>query len=103
MRQKAANGGAADVQSAADLGFADARAVPSPDFRSVYGRGGWPTQPFSVLPRLRQASPSSFPQNLSFELGEDSQQAGHRSPGWCGQVQRLAQRYETDPEMLQFL
>jgi hypothetical protein len=50
--------------------------VQFPDFRSVYGRGCRPTQPFPVLPRMGQASPSAFPQNLSFELGENSEQTG---------------------------
>ena len=48
-------------------------------------------------------SPSSFPQNLPFELGEDRQQSGHRSTGGRGQVQRLGQRHEAHAEMLQFL
>jgi hypothetical protein len=61
-----------------------------PDFRSMYGRGCRPTQPFSVLPRLGQASPSPFPQNLSFELGENGKQASHRSTGRAGQIQRLS-------------
>ena len=52
---------------------------------------------------MGQASPSPFPQNLSFELGEDGQQSGHRSTGWRGQIQRLGQRHEADTEMLQFL
>jgi hypothetical protein len=60
-----------------------------PDFSSVYGRGGRPTQPFPVLPRMRQASSGSFPQDLSFELREYGQQAGHSSTGWHGQVQRF--------------
>jgi hypothetical protein len=62
-----------------------------PDFRGVYGRGCRPPQPFPVLPGVRQASPSSFPQNFSFELGEYSEQAGHRTPGRRGQIQRLSQ------------
>jgi hypothetical protein len=43
---------------------------------------------------LRQACPSSFPQNLSFELREYSQQAGHRSTSWRGRIQSLGQRNE---------
>jgi hypothetical protein len=52
---------------------------------------------------MGQASPGSFPQNLSFELGEDGQQSGHRTPGWCGQIQRLRQRHEADAQMIEFL
>jgi hypothetical protein len=61
-----------------------------PDLRSIYGRGCRPTQPFPILPRLGQASPSPFSQNLSFELGENSEQASHRSTGRAGQIQRLS-------------
>jgi hypothetical protein len=74
-----------------------------PDFRSVYGRGCRPTKPFPVLPRMGQSSPSSFPQNLSFELGEYSEQAGHRTTGWGSQIQRFGQGNEPDTQMLQFL
>jgi len=56
-----------------------------------------------VLPGVSQASPSSFPQNLSFERGEDSQQSGHRSTGRRGQIQRLSQRHEPDAEMFREL
>jgi hypothetical protein len=52
---------------------------------------------------MRQASPGSFPQNLPFELGEDGQQAGHRSTGRGGQVKCLSQGNETDAQVLQFL
>jgi hypothetical protein len=74
-----------------------------PDFRSVYGRGCRPTQPFPVLPRMGQASSSSLPQNLSFELGENREQTGHRATSWRGQIQCLGQRHEPDAKMLQFL
>ncbi len=86
------------MQAAGDFGFADAGAMQFPDFRSVYSHGCGPTQPFAVLPSVGQASPGSFPQNLSFELGEDCQQAGHRTTGGRCQVQRLGQRYETRPQ-----
>ena len=74
-----------------------------PDLGSLEARSRRPAQSFAVLPGVRQASPSSFPQNLPFELGEDRQQAGHRATGRRGQIQRLGQRDETDAEMLQFL
>jgi hypothetical protein len=45
----------------------------------------------------------AFPQDLSFELGEYSEQAGHRSTGWCGQIQRFGQGDEPDTKMIQFL
>jgi hypothetical protein len=41
-------------------------------------------KPFAVVSRMRQASPSSFSQDLSFEFGEDRQQAGHRATGRRG-------------------
>jgi len=69
--QNPANRGPADVQAAGDLGVADTSAVQLKDFRGVDGRGRRPTQPLAVLPRMSQARPRSFPQNLPFELGED--------------------------------
>src|SRR5664279_1780398 len=74
-----------------------------PDFRTVNGRGGRPTQPFPVFPSMGQASPSSLTQDLPFEGGEDGQQASHRSTRGCSQVQRLGQRHEAHTEMLQLL
>src|SRR5438270_542885 len=62
-----------------------------------------PAQAFTILPSLRQASPSSFLQNLSFELREYGKQTGHRATGWCGQIQGLGQTDEADAEMIQFL
>ena len=73
-----------------------------PDFPSVYGRGCRPTQPFPVLPRMRQARPGSFAENLSFKLGEYREQASHGATGWRGQIQRFGQGDETDSKMLQF-
>ena len=101
--QNPANRGAADLKAAGDFGFADAGAMQFPDFRSVYGRGCRPAQPFPVLPGWAKPSPRSFPQNLPFELGEDGQQSGHGATGWCGQIQRLGQGNEPDAEMFQFL
>ena len=54
-------------------------------------RGCGPAQPFAVLLGMGQSSPSSFPQNLPFELSENRQKSGHRSTGGRGQVQRLGQ------------
>ena len=42
-------------------------------------------------------------QNLTFELGKDGQQRGHRPASRCCQIQCLRQRYEAYSEMLQFL
>jgi len=47
VRQKPANGGAADLHAPGDLGFADAGTI---------------------------------------EFAEDSQESGHPTPGWCGQI-----------------
>jgi|GEM_PF-5294440 hypothetical protein len=70
-----------------------------PDFRSVYGCCGRPTQTFPVLPRMRQTGPSSFSQNLPFELSENRQQTCHRATGRGGQIQCLGQRNEANAEM----
>ena len=74
-----------------------------PDFRGVYGRGCWPTQPFTALASMCQASSRSFAQDLPFELSEDRQQSGHCSTSGCGQIQRFRQRSEAYSEVLQFL
>src|SRR5579859_1733903 len=42
---------------------------------------------FAVQPGLGQTSPSWFPQNFSFKLRENGEQASHRSTGRGGQVQ----------------
>jgi len=88
--QNPANRGAADFQPSGDFGFADAGAAQFPDFRSVCGRSCRTTQPFAVFPRMSQASPGPFPQNLSFELGEYCEQAGHGATSWRSQIQRLS-------------
>ncbi len=69
----------------------------------MYGGGCRPAEPFPLLARMCQASSCSFAQDLSFELRKDGQQAGHRSTGGCGQIQRLRQGNETHSEVLQFL
>jgi len=74
-----------------------------PDFRSVDGRGCRPPQPLPILPRMSQASPSSFPQYFPFEFGENCEQSSHRSTSRCGQIQRLGQGNEPHTQMLQFL
>ena len=67
------------------------------------GRARGPAQPFPVLTGMGQASLGPFPQDFSFELGEDRQQAGHGPSGRRGQIQRFGQRDETDAKMVQFL
>jgi hypothetical protein len=62
-----------------------------------------PTETFTPLAGVGQASPSSFPQNLPFKLGEDGQQSCHCTTGWCGQIQSFGQGNETDAQMFQFL
>jgi hypothetical protein len=94
---------AADLEATRDLCFGYAGAVQPPDLGGVHSRGYWPAQLFTALSCVGQASPSSFPQNLSFELSEDSQQTGHRATGWSRQIERFGQRDEADTEMIQFL
>ena len=69
----------------------------------MYGCGGRSTQPFPILPRMRQARPGSFPQYFPFELRENGEEPGHPSPGWGGQVQRLSQRDQPHAEVFEFL
>jgi hypothetical protein len=93
---------AADLEPTRDLCLGYAGAVQFPDLGDVDSRSYWPAQLFTALPCVGQASPSSFPQNLSFELSEYGQQAGYRSTGWCGQVQCLGQGNEPGTKMFQF-
>ena len=73
LSQNPANRGAADLQAAGDLGFADAGTMQLPYFVGVETCGGGPTQPLAVLPGMGQAGAHAFPQNLSFELREYGQ------------------------------
>ena len=66
------------------------------------GREG-PAESFSVLPGLRQASPSTFPQNLAFELGENSEQPSHGATRRSSEIERLGQGNESHAKMLQLL
>ena len=61
-----------------------------PDRGGLDSRGHWPTQPLSVLPRMGKRRSGSFPQNLSFKLGEDRQQSRNGSTGWRGRTQSLS-------------
>lgn len=90
VRQKSPHRGAADLQAAGDLGLADPCAMQFPDLSSVDGGSRRSAEPLAILAGMRQASPRSFPQNLPFELGEDSQQASHGPTGRRGQILRLA-------------
>jgi hypothetical protein len=79
------------LQTSGDFGFADLSPMQFPNLSRLEPRRHWPTQSFAILPSLGQASPSSFPQNLPFKLGEYSEKASHRTSGRCGQIQRLGQ------------
>ena len=74
-----------------------------PNLGSMHRRGRRPAETLPDLPRMRQTSPRSLSQNLSFELGENGEQARHGASGWRGQVQCLSQRNEPDTQVLQFL
>jgi hypothetical protein len=91
------------LYAASDFGFADAGPVQFPYFRSTDRRSCQPPQSLSVLPCMRLASPRSLAHNLGFELGEDSEQAGHRATGWGSQVQCFSEGNEPDSKMFQLL
>ena len=102
--QDSAHRGAADLQPAGDLSFADAGAMQFPDLEPpCCRRGHRPAQALAILPGLSQASASSLAQDLAFELGEDRPAVLPWRDRGRGQIQRLGQRNETDAEMLQFL
>ena len=54
----------------------------------------WPTQTFAVLPGVSQASASSFPQDLAFELGENwpATRPLLDRPAWSDPAPRSAKR-----------
>ena len=52
---------------------------------------------------LGQAGPGPFPRNLSFELREYREQAGHGAPGGRRQIRCLGQGDKTDTGMIQML
>jgi hypothetical protein len=74
-----------------------------PDFNSVYSRSCRPPQALAVLPGVGQTGPGSVPQDLSFKLGEDCQQSGHRATGRSREIERFHERDEPDTEVLEFL
>src|ERR1700682_6470118 len=74
--QNPANGGAAGLQAASDLGFADASAVQLPHLIPMQPGRYWPPQLFPVLLCVRQSGSNPLTQNLPLEFGKDGQQAG---------------------------
>src|ERR1700676_2451396 len=52
---------------------------------------------------MSESSPYALSEYFALEGCEHCQQSSHRTTGRRGQVQRLGQRYEPDPEMLEFL
>src|SRR5512143_911678 len=85
--QNATHGCTPDLQATGDLGFVDAGAVKLPDLIGVESRRDWPAQALTSPPRLLEARTNPFAQNLSLELSEDCQQAGHRPTSGCRQIQ----------------
>ena len=69
----------------------------------MHRRSGRPTETFAVLPRMFQARQRAFPQNLTFELSEYSEQAGHGATRRGGQIQCLCQGNEPDTQVFQLL
>src|SRR5580704_16516478 len=101
--QYAAHRSPANLKPAGDFSFGDTGTVQSPDLSGVPSRRDWPTQLFAVQPCLNQSGACTLAQDLTFELGEDCQQAGHRATGGRREIERFGQRDEADSEMLQFL
>src|SRR6185437_13276800 len=87
--QNAAHGGAPDLQATGDLGFGNTGTIQLPNLGGLKARSHRPAELFTVLPGVRQASPSSFAQDFPFELGEDRQQAGHRVTRRSSEIERL--------------
>src|ERR1700733_11389745 len=71
--QNPANGGATDLQTAGDLGLADASTMQLSHLVRLESRCHRPTQTRAVPSGIGQAGAHAFPQNLSFELGKDGQ------------------------------
>jgi hypothetical protein len=60
-------------------------------------------QAFALLTCVIQTGTDSLAKNLAFELGEHSEQSGHRTTGRRGQIECFRQRYEAHSEMLKFV
>src|SRR5450631_2370704 len=56
-----------------------------------------------VLPCLCDPSLDAISQNVAFELREDGKHAGQGAPTGRGQVERLRERDEADPQLIEFL
>jgi hypothetical protein len=69
----------------------------------MHGCGCGPAQALAVIPAMSQSRPHVFTGDLALESCENRQLAGHRATGWCGQAQRLEQRYELDAQVLEIL
>src|SRR5262245_35168142 len=74
-----------------------------PNLIGMESRGHGTAQSLPVLSGMGPAGAHPFPENLSFELGKNSQECSHRAASGCSQIQRLRQRYEPDTQMFQFL
>ena len=55
----------------------------------MQGRGEGTAQTFAVPPGMGKSSANALTQNLSFELGEHSQQGGHGTARRRSQIQSL--------------
>ena len=56
-----------------------------------------------MLAGVIQTTSHTFAEDVPFELRKHGKQSGHRATGWCSQIERLGERYETDSEMLKLL
>jgi hypothetical protein len=69
--QNTAHGGAPDLESTRDCGFADARAEEATNLLRIHRRCWWSSQPFPVFPSsVSQTGADTFAQDLPLELGE---------------------------------
>src|ERR1700719_481843 len=73
LGQNPANRGAADPQTAGNLGLADTRTMQFSHLVGLESRRHRPAQALAVALGVRQTSAYPFPQNLPFELGKHGQ------------------------------
>lgn len=96
MGEEAPDGGASNVELLSDSGFAHPFASEVSNFLCLPDDFGGAAVRAALFAGLSDTGFHSIAQNVAFELGEHRQHAGERPTARRRQVERLAQRDESD-------
>jgi hypothetical protein len=96
------HGGAADVQLAGDLGFADASEVKFSDLACLFPDRQRSTQMLSVEAGFGNTGADAFAEDLVLELSKHREQARHGPTGRRRQIQRFGKGHEADAQCGEF-